>query len=75
MFVNRHPNFRVNFLFMDLSVKKVAMMSIHSLKWSRGFNTQGPWTFAHPSFGGDREAFKAAWADHGDGWLANAPFE
>ncbi len=67
-FVNRHPNFRTNALFMDFSVKKVAMKAINSLKWARNWDTAGPWTLAG---GADYDV----WADHGDGWLKDAPYE
>ena len=74
-FVNRHPNFKINALFMDLSVKKVAMKSFYTFKWSRIWDTTGVWTLAHPDFSGSISAFNAAWAAHGTGWLKDAPYE
>ncbi len=69
-FVNRHPNFRTNVLFGSLTVKKVALKAKHSLKWARnlGWGTAGPWTLAG---GADYDV----WAEHGDGWLKDAPYE
>jgi len=54
---NRHDG-GINFLFMDLSVRKIGLKEIYTLKWNREFRTNGPWTLAG---GADR----AKWPD----WL------
>jgi len=41
--LNRHDG-GVNYLFFDWSVRKVGLKELWTLKWWRGFNTQGPWT-------------------------------
>jgi prepilin-type N-terminal cleavage/methylation domain-containing protein len=41
--VNRHDGF-VNSVFADFTVRKVGLKELWTLKWSRGFNTAGPWT-------------------------------
>ena len=33
-------------LFMDWSVRKVGLKELWTLKWSRDFDTAGPWTLA-----------------------------
>jgi prepilin-type N-terminal cleavage/methylation domain-containing protein/prepilin-type processing-associated H-X9-DG protein len=43
--INRH-NGGVNWLFMDWSVRKVGLKELWTLKWSRNFDTSGPWTAA-----------------------------
>lgn len=43
--MNRH-NGHVNCLFLDLSVRKVGLKELWTLKWHREFNTAGPWTKA-----------------------------
>ncbi len=43
--VNRHDGF-VNSLFADWSVRKVGLKELWTLKWSKGYNTAGPWTTA-----------------------------
>ena len=43
--LNRH-NGAVNGLFMDWSARKVGIKQLWTLKWHRGFNTNGPWTKA-----------------------------
>lgn len=43
--IDRHDGF-VNVLFMDWSVRKVGLKELWTLKWSKGFNTNGPWTTA-----------------------------
>ena len=42
---NRHNGF-VNVLFLDFSVRKVGLKELWTLKWHRGFNTEGQWTIA-----------------------------
>ena len=42
---NRH-NGHINALFLDWSVRKVGLKELWTLKWSRQFNTAGPWTMA-----------------------------
>ena len=41
--LDRH-NSGINMLFMDGSVRKVGLKELWTLKWSRGFDTAGPWT-------------------------------
>jgi prepilin-type N-terminal cleavage/methylation domain-containing protein/prepilin-type processing-associated H-X9-DG protein len=41
--IDRHDG-HVNSLFMDWSVRKVALKELWVLKWHRQFNTAGPWT-------------------------------
>ena len=43
--MDRH-NGGINSVFMDFSVRKVALKELWTLKWHRGFNTAGPWTKA-----------------------------
>ncbi|MHC4444349.1 MAG: type II secretion system protein [Planctomycetota bacterium] len=43
--IDRH-NGRVNFLFMDWTVRRVGLKELWKLKWHREFNTEGPWTRA-----------------------------
>jgi prepilin-type N-terminal cleavage/methylation domain-containing protein/prepilin-type processing-associated H-X9-DG protein len=48
--INRHDGF-VNYLFLDLSARKVGLKELWTLKWNKDFNTAGPWTKAggvHP---------------------------
>jgi prepilin-type N-terminal cleavage/methylation domain-containing protein len=43
--INRHTGF-VGCAFADASCRKVALKELWTLKWSKSFNTQGPWTRA-----------------------------
>ena len=43
--INRHDG-GINGLFMDWSVRKVGLKELWTLKWSRPFDTAGPWTRA-----------------------------
>jgi len=43
--IDRH-NGSNNHLFMDWSVRKVALKELWTLKWHREFSTHGPWTRA-----------------------------
>jgi len=43
--MNRHSGY-VNYLFADLSLRKVGLKELWSLKWSRTFNTSNGWTRA-----------------------------
>ncbi len=43
--VNRHDGF-VNAVFCDWSVRKVGLKELWTLKWSRGYKINGPWTIA-----------------------------
>ena len=43
--MDRH-NGGINIVFMDFSVRKVALKELWTLKWHRGYNTAGPWTKA-----------------------------
>jgi prepilin-type N-terminal cleavage/methylation domain-containing protein len=63
--LNRHDGF-VNFVFMDWSSRKVGLKELWTLKWSRTFDTAGPWTKAGGATGD-------VWRSYGSGWLA--PFK
>ncbi|HUU16688.1 MAG TPA: type II secretion system protein [Sedimentisphaerales bacterium] len=41
--INRHNGY-VNYLFMDLSVRRVGLKELWTLKWHKEFDTAGPWT-------------------------------
>jgi len=41
--INRHPG-HINGLFLDWSVRKIGLKELWVLKWSRTFDTAGPWT-------------------------------
>lgn len=43
--INRHNGY-VNYLFMDLSVRRVGLKELWKLKWHKEFDTAGPWTKA-----------------------------
>jgi prepilin-type N-terminal cleavage/methylation domain-containing protein len=43
--VSRHEGF-VNGVFLDWSVRRIALKELWKLKWSRDFDTNGPWTQA-----------------------------
>jgi prepilin-type N-terminal cleavage/methylation domain-containing protein len=43
--INRHQGF-VGCVFADSTVRKVGLKELYTLKWSRLFNTAGPWTRA-----------------------------
>ncbi|MBN1505448.1 MAG: type II secretion system protein [Sedimentisphaerales bacterium] len=43
--INRHQGF-VGCVFADATVRKVGCKELYTLKWSRQFNTAGPWTRA-----------------------------
>jgi prepilin-type N-terminal cleavage/methylation domain-containing protein len=43
--IDRHFG-KVNFTFMDWSVRAVGLKELWTLKWHREFNTKGPWTRA-----------------------------
>ena len=43
--INRHSG-GINMLFMDWSVRKVGLKELWTCKWSKPFNTAGPWTKA-----------------------------
>ena len=43
--INRHDGY-VNGVFLDWSVRKVALKELWTLKWHRQYNTAGPWTKA-----------------------------
>lgn len=42
---NRHHGF-INMLFMDMSLRKVGLKELWTLKWHRQFDTAGPYTLA-----------------------------
>jgi hypothetical protein len=60
--INRHDGF-INGAFVDYTVRRVGLKELFTLKWSRRYNTAGPWTTA----GG---VTPADWRNHGTGWLA-----
>ena len=43
--MNRHDGY-VNWAFLDYSVRKVGVKELWTLKWSRQFEIDGPWTIA-----------------------------
>jgi prepilin-type processing-associated H-X9-DG protein len=43
--VTRHEGF-VNGAFLDWSVRRIGLKELWKLKWSRDFDTNGPWTLA-----------------------------
>ena len=43
--IDRH-NGHVNGLFVDTSIRSVGLKELWTLKWSKQFNTAGPWTQA-----------------------------
>jgi hypothetical protein len=43
--INRHEGY-TNGVFLDYSVHKIGIKELYKLKWSRHFNTNGPWTRA-----------------------------
>jgi prepilin-type N-terminal cleavage/methylation domain-containing protein/prepilin-type processing-associated H-X9-DG protein len=43
--INRHSGY-VNGLFLDWSVRKIGLKELWTLRWSRTFDTEGPWTTA-----------------------------
>jgi len=43
--IDRH-NGHVNGLFLDYSLRKIGLKELWTLRWSRQFNTAGPWTMA-----------------------------
>ncbi len=57
--INRHDG-GINCLFVDLSVRKVGLKELYTLKWNREFRTDGPWTLAGGVTRGEWES-KAKW--------------
>jgi prepilin-type processing-associated H-X9-DG protein len=53
--LNRHDG-GINCLFLDLSVRKIGLKELYTLKWNRGFRTDGPWTLAGGVTRGDWES-------------------
>jgi len=45
---------------MDLTVRKVGLKELWTLKWHRQFNTKGPWTSVDP-ISSDRWKMAAPW--------------
>jgi hypothetical protein len=43
--IDRH-NGAISMLLMDWSARKVGLKELWTLKWNRGYNTEGPWTKA-----------------------------
>ena len=43
-FKSRHSGGAQFVLFADWSARKVALKQLWTLRWSRSFNTRGPWT-------------------------------
>jgi prepilin-type N-terminal cleavage/methylation domain-containing protein len=42
--VDRHGRGTINILFLDMTVRKVELKELWTLKWSTHFKTDGPWT-------------------------------
>ena len=59
--INRH-NGTINGLFLDLSVRKIGLKELWTLKWHKQFITHNAWTLA----GG---VTRSDWANHGTGWM------
>jgi hypothetical protein len=45
LIINRHDAYN-NCVFLDYSVRRIGIKEVYTLKWSRNFNTNGPWTKA-----------------------------
>jgi len=58
--VDRHDG-RIGMLFMDQTVRQVALKRLWTYKWHRYFNTEGPWSSANTT--------RPAWPD----WMKNLP--
>lgn len=56
---NRHEG-GINCLFLDYSVRKIGLKELYILKWSRDFDTNGPWTLAGGVTRSEWES-KASW--------------
>ena len=67
--LNRHNGY-INALFLDWSVRKIALKQLWTLKWHRKFDVNGPWTIA--GFGGDAIACAARW-DARSPWMSKFP--
>jgi len=67
--VNRHLG-AVNCLFMDWSVRKVALKELWTLKWNRQYDTCGPWTIC--GFGGNVSACAVEW-NKAAPWMSSMP--
>jgi hypothetical protein len=61
--VTRHDDF-VNGVFLDWSVRKVGLKELWKLKWSRDFDTNGPWTLAGGVKAGQWPAWMRAMRDY-----------
>ncbi|UCF42459.1 MAG: type II secretion system protein [Planctomycetota bacterium] len=60
--LNRH-NMAINGVFLDLTVRRIQLKELWTLKWHRDFATNGPWTLAGEA---DRSAWQQAapWMAH-----------
>jgi prepilin-type processing-associated H-X9-DG protein len=67
--INRHAGY-VNAVFLDFSARKVGLKELWTLKYSRTFDTCGPWTIC--GFGGNKQACAAAW-DAAAPWMRDFP--
>jgi prepilin-type N-terminal cleavage/methylation domain-containing protein len=71
--ITRHGDGFVDVLFMDWSVRRVGLKELWMLKWSRTYDTCGPWTICGNGGGSTgKTACAAAW-DAAAGWMKNFP--
>jgi prepilin-type N-terminal cleavage/methylation domain-containing protein len=71
--LNRHGDGSICGLFLDWSVRKIALKELWVLKWTRKYNTCGPWSIC--GFGGGptgKTACASAW-DAAAPWMKNFP--
>ena len=68
--IDRHEKGAINVLLMDLSVRSVDLKELWTLKWSRQFDINGPWTIA--GFDGYEEDCAIAWDAQAE-WLSHFP--
>jgi prepilin-type N-terminal cleavage/methylation domain-containing protein/prepilin-type processing-associated H-X9-DG protein len=61
--INRHSG-SINSLFMDWSVRKVGLKELWKLKWSKTFNTNGPWTQGGSVNAGKWPAWMSSFRDY-----------
>ena len=65
--INRHQG-HLNSLFMDFSVRKIALKELWTFNWSRNFDTETKWTIA--GCAGDKTICAANW-DNAAVWMKN----
>jgi len=61
--LNRHNGF-VSCLFLDFSARKVGLKELWTLKWSRNYNTGGPWTQAGGAISSDWPEWMKSFKDY-----------